>query len=83
MANQDNSLQGSNTPRSTKSLMIVKQKNTTALPGGQTISADVPETPLPAALQSPGVSTVEDAQGVQGAQRNWDGDGDGSHWSNH
>jgi hypothetical protein len=53
-------------------------------PGGSTVKApgNPPETPLPAALQSPNVKTVEDARGVQAASDQWQGDGDG-HWSNH
>ena len=87
--------------------LAIKKTTRTAIgvPGATGgISADVPETPLPAALQTDTVKTVEDARGVQAANQGseratygttatlksvedpgtpWQGDGDGSHWSNH
>jgi len=81
------------TDQSQSGRLILKKKYWATVPGGGPggtavdVPLDPPETPLPQALQSPGVKTVEDARGVDArdfqAGGAWQGDGDGSHWSGH
>ena len=62
-------------------LAINKQKEAIVNPsgGGGPVPMGVAETPLPKALQTENIKTVEDRRGASDA---YHGDGDG-HWSNH
>jgi hypothetical protein len=80
-SNNDDSLQGQSKNPKISQAIYSKPRRGYVVPGapGGVISSDVPETPLPAGLQSSGVATVEDAR----SRGPWVGDGDGSHWSSH
>lgn len=81
MPSDNDSLQGQSKPAKVSAALYSKPRAGYAVPGapGGVISSDVPETPLPPGLRSPGVSTVEDAR----SRGPYQGDGDGSHWSSH